>query len=249
MRLPDLAAPAHGDIHVWHVAADAPVEPAVLSAVLSTDEHARAAAFRQAADRNRFSAARAALRTLLGGCLGLPPAAVPLAANAFGKPVLATAPVGAPLHFNVSHSGARAVIALSRVPVGIDIEAWPAGMAWTDWRDSAAVACAPDEMHWLAGLAQRQPEHAMLGFLRLWTAKEACSKAVGTGLSASPQAVRVALPGSAECVPPLARAGTGVWYLHDAGGGPRYVACVATPLAAARVVHRQYPLRSAGANP
>ena len=81
MRLPDLAAPAHGDIHVWHVAADAPVEPAVLSAVLSTDEHARAAAFRQAADRNRFSAARAALRTLLGGCLGLPPAAVPLAAQ------------------------------------------------------------------------------------------------------------------------------------------------------------------------
>ncbi|MCY1225970.1 hypothetical protein D9M72_381830 [compost metagenome] len=104
-------------------------------------------------------------------------------------------------------------------------------------------------MHWLAGLAQRQPEHAMLGFLRLWTAKEACSKAVGTGLSAPPQAVRVALPGSAECVPPLARAGTGVWYLHDAGAGARYVACLATPLAAVRVVQRQFPPRPASANP
>ncbi|MCY1328379.1 4'-phosphopantetheinyl transferase Sfp [compost metagenome] len=245
MRLPDLATPSHGDIHVWHVAADAPVDPAVLSA----GEHARAAAFRQAADRNRFSAARVALRTLLGGCLGLPPADVPLAANAFGKPMLATGSAEPPLHFNVSHSGARAVIALSRVPVGIDIEAWRAGMAWADWRDSAAVACASDEMHWLAGLAQRQPEHAMLGFLRLWTAKEACSKAVGTGLSAPPQAVRVALPGSAECVPPLARAGTGVWYLHDAGAGARYVACLATPLAAVRVVQRQFPPRPASANP
>ena len=52
MRLPDLAAPAHGDIHVWHVAVDAPVDPAMLSA----GEHARATAFRQAADRNRFVA-------------------------------------------------------------------------------------------------------------------------------------------------------------------------------------------------
>ncbi len=244
MRSPDMAAPAHGEIHVWHVAVDTAADLSALAA----SERARAAAFRQPADCARFTAARSALRTILGRCLSVPPDAVPLVANAFGKPALGGQDTTA-LQFNVSHSGARAVIALSCEPVGIDIEAWRADMAWAAWHESAAVACAPDEMRWLSALAQRQPQDAMLAFLRLWTAKEACSKAVGTGLSASPQSVRVALPACAACVPPLARAGADlrVWHIHDACGRAdheaRYVASLATPLADARVVHRPYPPR------
>ncbi|EON20605.1 phosphopantetheinyltransferase family protein [Cupriavidus sp. GA3-3] len=244
MRSPDMAAPAHGEIQVWHVAVDAAADLSALSA----SERARAATFRQPGDRVRFTAARSALRTLLGLYLGVSPDAVPLVANAFGKPTLGGHCTTA-LQFNVSHSDARAAIALSCAPVGIDIEAWRADMTWTAWHDSAAVACNPDEMRWLSALAQRQPQDAMLAFLRLWTAKEACSKAVGTGLSAAPQSVRVALPACAACVPPLARAGADlrVWHIHDACGQPdhdtRYVASLATPLAAARVVHRQYPPR------
>ncbi|AGW94298.1 MULTISPECIES: 4'-phosphopantetheinyl transferase family protein [Cupriavidus] len=243
MRTPDMAALPHGEIHVWHVTVDAAADLSALSA----DERTRAAAFRQPADRARFSAARSALRAILGHCLGMAPDAVPLVANAFGKPTLGSLDTAAPpLQFNVSHSGARAVIALSREPVGIDIEAWRADMAWAAWHDSAAVACTPGEMRWLSALAQRQPQDAMLAFLRLWTAKEACSKAVGTGLSASPQSVRVALPPCAAGVPPLARAEADlrVWHIHDARGlsdcDTRYVASLATPLPAARVVHRQY---------
>ncbi|WP_432260792.1 hypothetical protein [Cupriavidus sp. TMH.W2] len=89
------------------MAVDTAAELSALS-TLSTSKRVRAAAFRQPANRAPFPAARSALRALLGHCPGVPPDAVPLVANAFGKPALGGQDATA-LQFNVSDSGARTV--------------------------------------------------------------------------------------------------------------------------------------------
>jgi 4'-phosphopantetheinyl transferase len=87
---------------------------------------------------------------------------------------------GAPA-FNMSHSGRWALIGIGgQAPIGVDIE-------------------APREMDDLMALAERNftasecrelravPEAGRLrAFLRCWTRKEACLKAVGSGLSIEP---------------------------------------------------------------
>src|SRR5438552_660293 len=59
------------------------------------------------------------LSGLLAQYLGCPPALIALQRGPHGKPQL----VGEPLHFNLSHSGALALLAIARdVAVGVDVE-------------------------------------------------------------------------------------------------------------------------------
>lgn len=143
-------------------------------AVLDAEEIKRAEAFRFSRDREAFSATRAALRRLLGVCLGLAPEAVRFAVGPAGKPALADGARG--LHFNVSHSGEVALVALARREVGVDVEYHRPGVEFLNLArrffaetEVAAVAAA--------GEAERQAT-----FYRCWARKEACVKAVGLGL-------------------------------------------------------------------
>lgn len=93
--------------------------------------------------------------------------------DAAGRPWVELAS-GGPLWASVSHArGLVAVAASSAGPVGVDLETRrnldPGGMA-RRWFD-------PAEADWLAG----QPDQVE-SFLRLWTAKEAVGKALGSGL-------------------------------------------------------------------
>ena len=139
----------------------------------------RASRFRFERDRRRYLAARLALRHVLGAALGVDLAAVRLAEDGNGKPCLADDPDRC--HFNLSHSGGLALIALSRAaPVGVDLEL--AGMMEADGDLVAACLCPAERCQWNAiGLAARRR-----AFLDLWTRKEAALKAVGLGLSVSP---------------------------------------------------------------
>ncbi|WP_192819901.1 4'-phosphopantetheinyl transferase family protein [Janthinobacterium sp. HH01] len=153
--------------------------------VLSEDEGARALCYRQYADQVRFVRTRAALRRLLAERLECSAAGLRFVLNHYGKPGLLGACAADPvLHFNVSHAGDEALIALSRRgPIGVDIE------RRHPLFDTAALesqVLSPLELH--ASLPER-PE-----FLDRWSAKEAALKALGVGVSQYLQQLSVLLP-------------------------------------------------------
>src|SRR5438874_7936137 len=112
--------PAADEVRVWVVRLDAPPAAAdELLTNLTADERERAARYRAEAARRQFITARGLLRRLLGECLGVAPAEVPITYTGAGKPVLAAA---SGLHFNVTHTDNLALLALARRPVGIDAE-------------------------------------------------------------------------------------------------------------------------------
>lgn len=178
--LPPEVPPA---LRAWRVPLhlEAPI-PAADWAILSPAEADRAARLRQPADRVRSACTRAALRRLLGERIGLPPQDVPLAAGAHGRPALA-GPLGRDglerLDFNVSHSGAYALIALAEGPwaVGVDVERCDAfgahGLA-----DPAAL-----ESLVLSPRERAAPQAARPDFPTLWTVKEAVLKCLGLGVA------------------------------------------------------------------
>jgi 4'-phosphopantetheinyl transferase len=173
------------DVHIWSVAFDGrrPQDD-----VCSAEEHARAARFVRPRDAAAFLAAHDALRRVLARYVGGAPQALAFAAGAWGKPALAGADAGSGIAFNLSHSGDLALIAVARErAVGIDIEVVRAmpeavGIARRMLGEDAAAALAP-----LSGAARDDL------FLRLWTAHEACVKAVGRALAVASAAVRIAL--------------------------------------------------------
>lgn len=91
-----------------------------------------------------------------------------IARTAHGKPYV----VDGSLHFNVSHSGDYALIAVSpEAPVGADIQQH---RDRTRWQALAERFFAPEEAASLQSLDD---------FYRLWVTKEAVLKALGTGIS------------------------------------------------------------------
>ncbi len=139
-------------------------------------------------DQNRYIAARAALRQILGSYLRAPPSKVIIAYSGLGKPYLGDQPDSRPLHFNVSHSGDFALIAVSRgLRLGIDIER-VREMHAAD--DILSDFFSPGEQ----ALVQSHPQGERAeAFFRVWTRREAATKAVGTGLMSS--FLRFSLPG------------------------------------------------------
>lgn len=156
---------------------------------LSVEEHRRAASFRFDKDRQRYLAAHVALRERLAGFLGCAPKDLGFEAGEQGKPRLlsgSTSPAG--VHFNLSHSGDLALIALSqREEVGVDLEVI---RAVDDAPALAESVFGVNERRVLGGLAGTARDRA---FLQGWTRKEACLKALGTGLSLSPQGFEAGL--------------------------------------------------------
>jgi 4'-phosphopantetheinyl transferase len=152
-------------------------------ACLTTEERSRADRFQFQKDSIHWIACRASLRKILGTVLQIPAHEVPLIYSEFGKPILA-----APhqfLHFNLSHCPSLAAIALSiDGPVGIDLEAVERA---TDLLGCESGFCHPVEILNLpAELVDRS-----LQLLRIWTAKEAILKALGTGFSSPPELTQI----------------------------------------------------------
>lgn len=117
---------------------------------------------------------RATLRRILAGYLGIGAEQVPLAIAPRGKPLLAG--VNGPA-FNLSHSGSLAVVAVcARETVGIDIER----LRGRPREQLLARVLSPEEQEAVRACAPAERERA---FLRHWTAKEACVKARGTGIT------------------------------------------------------------------
>lgn len=145
--------------------------------ILSPEEIGRAQRFRQEAHRVRFLCARCGLRHILARYLSCQPAEVSIRSDLTGKPRL-DMPGAAWLHFNLSHSGELAVVALRRdAEVGVDVEkvrAMPNLLSLVERFFSAEEAAA----------VQSSPEVVREElFFRMWTCKEAVLKGCGTGLA------------------------------------------------------------------
>ena len=173
-------------VRIWIMRLDEVDEPhaAPWLRILDDAERKRAARFVFPKHRVQFIAAHALTRAALSSTGDTPVAAWNFLQGEHGKPVACkpVAEVGATagtVSFNISHTDGMvgvATIAQSGRDVGFDLE-----------RISRAVSLGGadsyfrmEEVAWLRSM----PMHAQpLGFLRLWTLKEAFIKATGRGLS------------------------------------------------------------------
>lgn len=176
--LPELAGTA-----LWRV--DLRHDPrAERVARLSADERERARRFVFAADRRRHLASHCALRELLAHSLRREPEAIDYVMGAHGKPRLADAG----LHFNMSHSKDWALIGIAGDDeIGVDLE------VLHELDDMGALALRLFTQREQRQLAATPASDRPLAFLRGWTRKEACMKAVGAGLSLEPATIDAGL--------------------------------------------------------
>jgi 4'-phosphopantetheinyl transferase len=204
------------DVQVWRASLD--VEPdalARLRAILADDERMRADRFVLEGHRGRFVAAHAFLRGVLARHLGAPAESLRFQAHPAGKPFLA----GSRLRFNLSHSGARALLAVTLDrDIGVDLEEL---RPMPDACDLALRHFAPGEIATLRSLPEPDRDEA---FLRCWTLKEAYVKGVGGGLGIPLDRFEVDYaPVREEPGLRLLDAGESPWTLRTLEPGPGYV--------------------------
>jgi 4'-phosphopantetheinyl transferase len=203
-----------------------PLDPArdvyeSLATCLTPDERARAASFRFDRDRRRFSTARAALRHIIGAYLRRPPQHIRLCYGAHGKPHLSLEE-GAGIDFNVAHSDALALVALTQErPVGVDLERIRPEIV-TD--ALAAATLSPAETVLFYSLA---PEKRADAFFSIWTRKEAYLKATGDGLSRSLDEIEIVNAADLSGVCPEDNRCFDGWTIRALSLAPGYAAAVA----------------------
>ncbi|HEX2227214.1 MAG TPA: 4'-phosphopantetheinyl transferase superfamily protein [Candidatus Binatia bacterium] len=174
---PDIIELNDNELHVWQIKVDPKgSDDESLTALLSPDERQRAKQFRFDQDRKLYTAAHAAMRSLLARYLRLPGGEIHLVSGAQGKPVIAR-PIGSRLQFNLSHSHELALLAVAPGrAVGVDVEL----IRDFEFREVAESFFTAKEVANISALPHAVQREA---FYKCWTSKEAFLKAKGTGLS------------------------------------------------------------------
>ena len=187
IRLPDPVGPP---ISLWLVNLETPSSEAGLHSLdaLSASERARASRFHHAHDARWYVARHNALRLLLAAETHTHPKNLCFVEGEHGKPSLN---LDSPLHFNMSHAKGWALIGISaEAAIGVDIEL-PRPMA--DW--SALAQRCLSAAEWV-DLMALPPGQQLRAFLQCWTRKEACLKALGSGLTIEPGTFDAGIEGS-----------------------------------------------------
>ncbi len=204
-----------GVIHVWRT--DFETARACRD-TLSPDERERAARFHFERDRTRFEVCRSLLRRLLSAYTGLAPETVSFGYGPQGKPYLMQ---DAGLRFNVSHSGGVGLLAFADQEVGVDVERIRAE------RDLAGLArtcfSAVERERIFSQPLERQAE----AFFDYWTAKEACIKAEGGGLSIPLRRFSIVERGELAAAKVEPGVALGNWNVRWLAAGDGYRAAVA----------------------
>lgn len=169
-----------GEAHLYLVEDAAVAQPQIdaYRELLAPEERERWGRFHFARHRNQYVIARALVRGVLSLYKpDIPPVAWRFETNAFGRPILA-AGMGEALHFNLSHTEGRIVLAVAAAAmVGVDIE-WCARPGPT--LELADMVFSSEEEAALRAIPAHQQRRR---FFELWTLKEAYIKARGMGLS------------------------------------------------------------------
>lgn len=157
-------------MHLWRF----PLTGQSGEGLLSADERQRLTRLRVADKATAFVAARSGLRLVLSRYLGVAPQDLRFQYNLHGKPFLE----GLPICFNLSHSRAWGLCALTReAAVGVDLEAVNPKL---DYETLARSFFSPRENSWLQATPRWRRRR---NFFRLWTRKEAWLKGQGGGFS------------------------------------------------------------------
>ena len=189
---------------------------------LSADEHGRAGRFVFERDRRRYLAARCAMRECLSATTGLAPGTLQIVGGAFEKPRLANAQG---CHFNLSRREDWALLGISlEAEIGVDVEAHH---VVDDVTTLAQAHFSANEFN--SFLAVEPPERDD-AFLRVWTRKEACLKAVGTGLRVPPATLEVGLGEGVAQLSILSDTGPACVTVQTVNVGPGLIAAVARVL-------------------
>lgn len=158
---------SENEVHIWQFSLDTVVN----TAILSSDERARAVRLKIPAAQAQFMHGRATLRQILSQYTGIDPQALQLTYNLDGKPSLTDADI----HFNLTHCDNLALLAVAAVPVGVDLERIRA----VDAMDAITMTTfTEDERQYLSTISQ---DRKIYTFFKLWTAKESVMKALGGG--------------------------------------------------------------------
>jgi 4'-phosphopantetheinyl transferase len=204
-----------GDVTVVRAGLDADRR---LDHLLSDDEMRRARRFRRTIDQQRYGAARALLRLLLGERLDRDPRAVRIVVGARGKPRLHD--VGA-LGFNIAHSEGVALFAFTGTgEVGIDIE-------HIRPLDPLLLSRTCFSIAERAELVAIAPQRRLAAFFDGWVRKEAVIKADGRGLSWPLDTFTVTLQGPAELVAVPVEQCVRRWAMVSIDAGPHVRAAIA----------------------
>jgi 4'-phosphopantetheinyl transferase len=150
-----------------------------LMQLLTPEEREQAARFHFERDQNRFAITRGILRVLLAKYTSTPPEDLRFERGPYGKPALARECGADAFHFNVSHSGIWALLAIARsAEVGVDVEKVRADV---DLLDVAQAVFSPREFATLRALPDDGSQRE--AFFACWSRKEAYIKAVGMGVA------------------------------------------------------------------
>ena len=156
--------------------------------LLDETERARWLRFRSNRSRREFALCRAVLRSILCNRLGCENSRLSFEASEHGKPFALVGSAGAPVSFNVSHSGNHGLIAFaSGSRLGVDVEV---RVPRTDLGGLAQTVFGPGE---LAEFMMKEEQEKLRFFYALWTLKEALIKALGTGFSLNPSSFEIPL--------------------------------------------------------
>lgn len=120
---------------------------------------------------------------ILARQLGLPREAIAIGHDGRGRPLVAL-PHGSGLHLSLATRAGMVAVALAHRPVGVDVE------AVDDTTAPPIGVLHPEEAAWLL---TQPPARRALAFARLWSAKEAYVKALGTGFLRPPESFAVTL--------------------------------------------------------
>lgn len=144
--------------------------------VLSTDELRKAQTYKSHKARELFVLSRAMLRSFAANIQRKEAKQIAIELSTSGKPFFPTTKQGDTVYFNISHAWPHAVLAFTRAAeCGVDIEMTQQGH---DWEKVASLVLHPKERSNNALRPSTGGE-----FIKLWTRKEAASKAIGRGLS------------------------------------------------------------------
>ena len=213
-------------VHVWSVELDALASRLHhLRTFLSGDELEKSARFRFDRHRNRYIAAHGWMRDVLSRYLSLPPTRLQFGSGPKGKPFLTGDANSQALQFNMAHSEAMALLAISPAArIGVDVERV---RPMPDAGELVSRFFSRREADQFRDLPADRKEEA---FFNLWTRKEAWLKATGEGIAHLLAQVEVAfLPSEAARfleLPKEYETATG-WSLSSFSPAPGYVGAMA----------------------